>query len=86
MEYKILKFGADWCNPCKTLDKKLENFNDCDVVKYDVDEVEESLLEKYKIRNIPVTILLDENEKEIQRWVGTFNVEEISNKIREIND
>ena len=85
MNYKILKFGADWCMPCKVLNKKLEDFTDCEVVKYDVDDVDEELLEKYRIRNIPVTILLDENEEEIQRWVGVFDVNEISNKIREIN-
>jgi thiol:disulfide interchange protein len=85
MNYKILKFGADWCMPCKVLNKKLEDFTDCEVVKYDVDDVDEELLEKYHIRNIPVTILLDENEEEIQRWIGVFDVNEISNKIREIN-
>lgn len=85
MNYKILKFGADWCGPCKVLNKKLEDFNDCEVVKYDVDDVDEELLEKYHIRNIPVTILLDENEEEIQRWIGVFDVNEISNKIEEIN-
>lgn len=85
MNYKVIKFGADWCMPCKTLNKKLEDFNDCEVVKYDVDEVEEDLLEKYRIRNIPVTILLDENENELQRWVGVFNVNEITEKIKETN-
>lgn len=85
MNYKILKFGADWCMPCKVLNKKLEDFTDCEVVKYDVDDLDEELLEKFKIRNIPVTILLDENEEEIQRWIGVFDVNEISNKIEEIN-
>ena len=85
MNYKILKFSADWCMPCKVLNKKLEDFTDCEVVKYDVDDVDEEIIKKYRIRNIPVTILLDENEEEIQRWVGVFDVNEISNKIREIN-
>lgn len=86
MGYKVLKFGADWCGPCKALNQKLENFKDCEVIKYDVDEVEEDLLEKYKIRNIPVTILVNENENEVQRWVGLFNVNEITEKIKELND
>lgn len=85
MEYKIIKFGADWCGPCKVLNKTLEDFTDCEVVKYDVDEVEDDLLQKYQIRNIPVTILVDKNENEIQRWVGVFNVDEISDKIKDIN-
>ena len=85
MEYKILKFGAEWCGPCKILNKNLESFKDCDVIKYDVDEVDEDLLEKFKIRNIPVTILVNDNEEEIQRWVGVFNVNEITEKSNELN-
>lgn len=85
MEYKVLKFGAEWCGPCKVLNKNLESFKDCDVIKYDVDEADEDLLEKFKIRNIPVTILVNDNEEEIQRWVGVFNVNEITEKINELN-
>ena len=85
MGYKILKFGADWCSPCKVLNKKLEEFTDCEVIKYDVDEVDEELLEKFRIRNIPVTVLVDENDEEIQRWVGLFDLQEISDKIKQLN-
>ena len=85
MGYKILKFGADWCGPCKVLNKKLEEFTDCEVIKYDVDEVDEELLEKFRIRNIPVTVLVDENDEEIQRWVGLFDLQEISDKIKQLN-
>lgn len=85
MNYKVIKFGAEWCAPCKVLNKNLENFTDCEVVKYDVDDVDEDLLEKFKIRNIPVTVLVDDDENEIQRWIGVFNVQEISNKIKELN-
>ena len=85
MNYKVLKFGAEWCGPCRVLNKNLENFSDCEVIKYDVDDVDEELLEKFKIRNIPVTVLVDDNEKEIQRWVGLFNLQEITDKIKELN-
>ena len=83
--FKCYVFSAHWCGACRVLKKKLENFKDCEVIKYDVDEVEEDLLEKYKIRNIPVTILVNENEEEIKRWIGLFNVNEITEKIKEIN-
>lgn len=85
MGYRILKFGANWCGPCKVLNKKLEEFTDCEVIKYDVDEVDEELLEKFRIRNIPVTVLVDENDEEIQRWVGLFDLQEISDKIKQLN-
>ena len=85
MNYKVLKFGAEWCMPCKVLNKNLENFTDCEVVKYDVDDVDEDMLSQFKIRNIPVTLLLNDNDEEVKRWVGVFNVQEISDKIKELN-
>jgi len=80
---KILKIGAEWCWPCKTLDKQLENFNRCEVVRYDVDE-NESIADEYNIRNIPVTILFDDNDNEVKRWVGLFNINEIEKEIDKI--
>jgi len=84
--FKCYVFSAHWCGPCRVLHKNLENFTDCEVVNYDVDELEENVLRKFKIRNIPVTILLNDNNEEIKRWVGLFNVQEISDKIKELND
>ena len=80
---KIVKIGAEWCWPCKTLDKQLENFNRCEVVRYDVDE-NESIADEYNIRNIPVTILFDDNDNEVKRWVGLFNINEIEKEIDKI--
>lgn len=84
--FKCYVFSAHWCGPCRVLHKNLENFTDCEVVNYDVDELEENVLRKFKIRNIPVTILLNDNNEEIKRWVGVFNVQEMSDKIKELND
>jgi thiol-disulfide isomerase/thioredoxin len=85
MKYSVIKFGASWCGPCRALEMKLKDFNKCDITRYDVDDVDEDLLEKFKIRNIPVTVLVDDDENEIQRWIGVFNVQEISDKIKELN-
>ena len=49
--------------------------------KYDIDDEIDDLLEKYNIRNIPVTILTDDNDNEIQRWVGIFDINELNDKI-----
>ena len=81
--FKCYVFSAHWCGPCRVLHKNLENFNACEVVNYDVDEVEEDLLQKYKIRNIPVTILLDDDDNEVKRWIGVFNVKEIETELEE---
>lgn len=75
---KLIKFGAEWCGPCRILDAKLDKFTDCEVIRYSVDDDEVSeLLDKYKIRNIPVTILLDDNGETVNKWVGDFDVNEV---------
>ena len=68
---KILKFGAKWCAPCRVLEDKLKDFDVCEVVKYDLDDDDvEKYAEKFKIRNIPLMVLVDDNENELKRWVG----------------
>ena len=83
--FKCYVFSAHWCGPCSVLHKNLEKFKECEVVKYDVDETDEELLKKYHIRNIPVTILLNDNDEEIQRWVGLFKTSELIEKVKELN-
>lgn len=86
MKYKVIKFGANWCYPCKVLNKNFDKFTKCEVIKYDVDDVDEELLQKYKIRNIPVTILVDENGEEIYKWNGVFNLSELEEKLDELQN
>lgn len=74
---KLIKFGASWCLPCKNLESRLKKTNlTIDLTSYDVEE-EVELTEKWKVRNVPTVILVDENDNEVKRWVGNFepNVE-----------
>lgn len=82
MIVKIEKFGAGWCMPCKVLDKTLEQVSGVEIVKYDVDEYED-LAEKRNIRNVPVLIFYDENNKEVDRLVGAVPLRTILKKINE---
>jgi thiol-disulfide isomerase/thioredoxin len=85
MIIKIEKYGANWCGPCKVLDKTLETlknskeFNNIEIVKYDIEENEELTIEK-GIRNVPVLIFYNENNEETNRTVGAIP----ANKILEI--
>lgn len=87
---KIEKFGAAWCGPCKILDRTLEQMVSSDklegieVIKYDVDDYEDLASEK-NIRNVPVIIYYDENNKEMERSVGALPANAILNIIDKWN-
>ena len=66
---RVLKFSASWCNPCKNLQKSLQENED--VLKYKVEDIDidESLEEaqKYGIRSVPTIVLLNDDNKEVAR-------------------
>lgn len=87
---KIEKFGAAWCGPCKILDRTLEQMmssgelDNIEVIKYDVDDYEDLASERH-IRNVPVIIYYDENNKENERSVGALPANAIINIINKWN-
>jgi len=65
---KAIKFYADWCGPCKTYDKvwnkvKKEITEGVDFVNVNVDKDTTGLAAQYKIRSIPYTVILKEEEE-----------------------
>ena len=76
---KLIKFGAEWCNPCKALAPIL---TEIETVEYDVDETPIEVLQQYKIRNIPV-LVIEKDGVEIWRHVGTISKEDLESKIKE---
>lgn len=80
---KLLKFGASYCAPCRSLTPILEELKDKVTIEdIDVDEVDPIVLTNYKIRNIPVLVLLQDN-KEVWRHVGSISKVELEDKIKE---
>lgn len=78
---RILRFTADWCNPCKQLSENItraELKTPIEVIDIEVDNM---LATEHGVRNLPTMILLDGNievsrvvglktPKQIKEWVG----------------
>lgn len=80
---KLLKFGANWCAPCRSLVPILEELKDKVVIEdIDVDEVDPVVLTNYKIKNIPVLIITKDNV-EVWRHVGSISKVDLENKLKE---
>lgn len=80
---KYLYFSAPWCGPCKVLAPKMEVLAESVTVEKILVDDNQEMTEKFGIRNIPTVILIDENEKEIERFVGTNTVEFYLEKFKE---
>ena len=85
MVTKIYKVGAEWCGPCRMLKEELKDFNLVPIIEIDADE-DEAFCEKYNIRNIPVLLLCDSDDKVIDKFVGFTSKKEITEKITKINE
>lgn len=78
----ILKFSADWCNPCKVLSPILENIsNEKGISVYEINVDEEyTLAEKFNIRSIP-TIYFVSKTGDINSYLGSASQTQINNLI-----
>jgi thioredoxin 1 len=73
---KIIRFTAEWCQPCKTLSKQLETMElnmPIDVI--DIDKDPEIAIE-YGIRSVPTLVLMEDNQV-ISKIVGLKSTQEI---------
>ena len=76
----IVKFSASWCSVCKQMNPIYESVAKKSKIKIlftevDIDK-EENLNILYEIKSIP-TVLLFKNGKEVDRYIGGLNEEEI---------
>ena len=71
----LIDFYADWCGPCRAMGEVLENINDLDILKVNVDE-HSDLAQKYGVMSIPTVILFSKGE-EIKKHVGYLSKEDL---------
>ncbi len=79
----IIDFYADWCGPCKMLSQVLEQLEDVDIIKINVDE-HEDLAKKYKVMSIPYLLIVKSGkiEKELLGFKSKDDLEEELKKLR----
>lgn len=69
---KVLKFSADFCQPCKDLTRQLDQLG----VKYEEFDLDtdHQKFKAFGIRNVPTLVLLDDNGIEMQRLTGATSM------------
>ena len=88
---KIIKMSTTWCGPCRAYTptfhkvKDMDEFKDIEFKEIDIenDENGDVLAEKYQIRSVPTTILLDENDELIYKVMGNIPLNDLTNIITE---
>ena len=76
----ILKFFGSWRNPCKALSKNLEDAG-IEHKSIDVDENEE-LTEKYNVMSVPTIVVLDKDDNEVGRFIGSRTKEQLLEELK----
>lgn len=67
---KLLKFEAEWCGPCKALDRELDKCRaEFELVRVNIEE-DTGATRLHRVRSVPTLILLDEEDQEIGRLAG----------------
>ena len=83
---KVIKCSAVWCQPCrvfaKTFEKvaEMEKYNGIEFKEVDIenDEGAEILVEKFGIRSVPTTLILDEEDNLIYKLIGNVSMNDFT--------
>lgn len=76
----LVDFYADWCGPCRMLGPILEELENIQILKVNVDNFQE-IANKYGVMSIPTLILFNEG-KEINKMIGLRSKSDIEDMIK----
>ncbi len=76
----LVDFYADWCGPCQRQAQVLEDLENIDVLKVNVD-IFGDIARAYGIMSIP-TLILFEDSKEVRKEIGLRSLEEIKDMLK----
>lgn len=90
-ELRVIKFGAEWCSPCKTMDDIItateqdEEFSGIigviDIDRFEDNDMKESFFNMLNIRSIP-TIIFYKDALIANRRVGVMFMDDFKEEIR----
>jgi len=80
----LLKFGANWCGPCRALEPTLEliesDMPEINIYNVDID-LNKELTVQFGIRSVPAVFIIKDNEI-IDSFIGVKTKEDIENMIQ----
>ena len=69
----VYKFFSDTCAPCKLVEKQLTDFNIKHISLNINDQIQSVYADKFGIKSVPTTIVVDDNNKILFKQIGVFN-------------
>lgn len=72
----LVDFYANWCGPCRMIAPLLEELEDIDIIKVDVDKFP-VIAQKHGVISIPSLMIFDDG-KMIKNKVGFMSLEELN--------
>lgn len=85
--FKLLLFSSESCGICHSIKPKIEKISEEFQISLEVVDIQKNpeLSTKFLVFSVPTVLIIDE-DREINRWAGVFSIEEIRSYLKRINN
>jgi len=76
---KVLKFYAEWCDPCKRQSLVIAKAKDKIDITIESVNIDDNIFmaQDFKVRSVPTLVIVDDTGTEIKRHLGVLQEEEL---------